>query len=110
MAVADETNDTVFYPSDEFRQNAHIRSMDEYARKYKESIDDPEGFWSQMAQDFFFKVQPSTEKGEFLQYNMDITKGPIEIKWMKGATTNICYNVVDRIIEKGNGHRVAYIW
>jgi acetyl-CoA synthetase len=27
-----------------------------------------------------------------------------------GATTNICYNVLDRHIERGNGHKIAFYW
>ena len=109
MAISDENNDgqSIYYPSDEFKENAHISTMDQYKRLYKRSIEDPEGFWSEIAQDFYFKKGPN---GPFYRYNFDIHKGPIEIKWMEGAITNITYNVVDRIIEKGLGERTAYIW
>lgn len=108
MAIADEPGESpVFYPSDEFKENAHINSMEKYKRMYKRSIEDPDGFWSEIASEFKF-IKGPTDK--FLKYNMDMTRGPIEIKWMEGAITNICYNVVDRIIDKGLGDRVAYIW
>ncbi|RWS27126.1 acetyl-coenzyme A synthetase: cytoplasmic-like isoform X1, partial [Leptotrombidium deliense] len=109
MAISEETNEEthVFYPSDKFKENAHIASIDVYRRMYKHSIEDPEGFWSEIAKDFFFKSGP---KGQFLKYNLDIYKGPVEIKWMEGALTNVCYNIVDRIVEKGLGERIAYIW
>ena len=103
----DEFSSPVFYPSEEFKENAHINSMDKYKKMYKRSIEDPEGFWSEIASDFYFKRGCTSS---FLKYNMDLSKGPIEIKWMEGAVTNICYNVVDRIIEKGLGDRIAYIW
>lgn len=97
----------VFYPSDEFKENAHITSMDQYKRMYKRSVEDPEGFWSEIASEFFFKSGPA---GPFMTYNFDVTRGTIQTKWMEGAVTNMCYNVVDRIIERGMGDRVAYIW
>ena len=97
----------VFYPSDEFKCNAHIRDMNEYHKLYKRSVEDPEGFWSDIAKEFYFKRGPT---GTFLTYNFDISRGPVYIKWLEGAQTNMCYNVVDRIIDKGCGDRVAYIW
>ncbi|KAI1288457.1 Acetyl-coenzyme A synthetase, cytoplasmic [Halotydeus destructor] len=115
MAIADHEKGTesagadhcpVFYPADDFKENAHISSMDTYKRMYKRSVEDPEGFWAEIAQEFYFKSGP---KGPFLKYNFDIMKGPIEIKWLDGASTNMCYNAVDRIIERGMGDRAAYI-
>ncbi|XP_074598867.1 acetyl coenzyme A synthase [Brevipalpus obovatus] len=108
MAIDSECNDrTVVYPSDEFKENAHISTMDQYKKLYKRSIEDPEGFWSEISQEFYFKKGPT---GPFLKYNFDITKGPIEVKWMEGAVTNVCYNVLDRFVEKSLGERIAYIW
>lgn len=75
---------------------------------YKESVDDPEKFWGHIANQFYWKVPPAA--GSFLQYNFDHTKGPISIKWMEGAVTNLCYNVLDRNIEKGLGNKVAFYW
>uniref|UniRef100_A0A8C0UH94 Acetyl-coenzyme A synthetase n=1 Tax=Cyanistes caeruleus TaxID=156563 RepID=A0A8C0UH94_CYACU len=47
----------------------------------------------------------------FLKYNFDVTKGKIFIEWMKGATTNICYNLLDRNVnEKKLGDKVAFYW
>ena len=39
----------VFYPSEEFRKQAHIKSEEEYQRLYEESVRDPEGFWGRVA-------------------------------------------------------------
>lgn len=109
MAIAEDNGEpgSVFYPSDEFKENAHVSSMDMYKRMYKHSIEEPEEFWAEIAKEFFFKKQPT---GKFLEYNFDINRGPIETRWMAGALTNVCYNVVDRIIEKDMGDRIAYIW
>ena len=38
-----------FPPSKEFSAKAHIKSMAEYETLYKRSVEDPEGFWGEMA-------------------------------------------------------------
>jgi len=40
---------TTFEPPPEFSQHAHIKNLAEYERLYKESIDDPDKFWSRIA-------------------------------------------------------------
>ena len=37
---------------DSFREKAHISSMDQYEEMYKRSLDDPEGFWSELPRIF----------------------------------------------------------
>ncbi|MEE6523196.1 hypothetical protein FKM82_021964, partial [Ascaphus truei] len=65
-------------------------------------------FWAEMAKDYYWRVPPSEP---ILRYNFDITKGGIFVEWMKGAVTNICYNVLDRnIIDKKLGDKIAFYW
>lgn len=46
-----------------------------------------------------------------LQYNFDMTKGPVYIKFMEGAKTNMCYNVLDcNLRDRNLGEKVAYYW
>ncbi|CAG2179821.1 unnamed protein product, partial [Oppiella nova] len=73
---------------------------------YKKSINDPASYWSDMAKDFVFKYSEQS----VLKFNFDILKGPISIKFMEGALTNVCYNILDRNINKGLGHHIAYYW
>ena len=40
----------VIEPSKEFVDNAHIKSMEEYKEMYDRSINDPQGFWGEMAE------------------------------------------------------------
>ena len=46
-----------FPPSREFSERAHIKSYDEYDKIYKRSVEDPEGFWGEMAEEPAFLVQ-----------------------------------------------------
>lgn len=65
-------------------------------------------FWGDVAQEFFWKTAPL---GQMLQYNFDVTKGDVHVKFMEGARTNICYNVLDRNVHERNlGDKVAYYW
>uniref|UniRef100_A0A674JUZ3 Acetyl-coenzyme A synthetase N-terminal domain-containing protein n=1 Tax=Terrapene triunguis TaxID=2587831 RepID=A0A674JUZ3_9SAUR len=68
----------------------------------------PAEFWDDIAKEFYWRSQHS---GPFLKYNFDVTKGKIFIEWMKGATTNICYNLLDRNVnEKKLGDKIAFYW
>ncbi|CAG2179808.1 unnamed protein product, partial [Oppiella nova] len=80
--------------------------MEKYGQMYKKSINDPASYWSDMAKDFVFKYSEQ----RVLKFNFDILKGPISIKFMEGALTNVCYNILDRNINKGLGHHIAYYW
>uniref|UniRef100_A0A672HRF3 Acetyl-coenzyme A synthetase n=1 Tax=Salarias fasciatus TaxID=181472 RepID=A0A672HRF3_SALFA len=68
----------------------------------------PAEFWADVAKDFFWKTRHS---GRFLDYNFDVTKGDVFVKVMEGASTNICYNLLDRNVhERRLGDRVAFYW
>ncbi|XBJ01966.1 hypothetical protein VPH35_021472 [Triticum aestivum] len=75
---------------------------------YQRSIDDPAGFWSEIAETFYWKQKWSPE--EVCNENLDVTKGPIKIEWFKGGKTNICHNAVDRYVEAGDGAKIAMYW
>ncbi|KAL8105342.1 hypothetical protein AgCh_029218 [Apium graveolens] len=74
---------------------------------YKMSIEDPAGFWSEIAAQFYWKCtwDPSVYSG-----NLDVRKGNVNIKWFEGGITNICYNCLDRHIESGNGDKIVICW
>ena len=100
------TDPSVIYPSDDFRQRSNLSSFDEFKKLYKKSVEKPEEFWTEVAELFYWKKKTN----DVLSFNFDLNRGPIFIKWMDGALTNMCYNVLDRIIDKGFGERVAYYW
>lgn len=98
----------LFYPPDRIRQSSHCPSMGHYNAMYAKSIDKPAEFWGEVAAQFYWKVPPTP--GNFLNYNFDLSKGPIKIQWMSGAVTNVCHNVLDRHVENGLGDKVAFYW
>jgi acetyl-CoA synthetase len=44
------------------------------------------------------------------EYNFDMRKGPISLKWFKGGRTNLSYNCLDRWVAAGRGNQVCFIW
>jgi len=104
MSVEPETQNaaSVFKPSDDFVQKAHIQSMEQYKEMYDRSINDPEGFWAEIAEDFYWKEKWTKVR----EYDF---KGNIDIKWFADAKTNISYNCLDRHLDT-RGDQTAIIW
>ncbi|XP_051961611.1 acetyl-coenzyme A synthetase, cytoplasmic-like isoform X2 [Xyrauchen texanus] len=98
----------VFHAPEDLKKEAHIPSFEKYKELYIKSVESPEEFWGDVAKDFFWKTKYT---GKFLDYNFDVTKGEIFVKCMEGATTNICYNVLDRNVhERKLGDKVVFYW
>ncbi|XP_030837847.1 acetyl-coenzyme A synthetase, cytoplasmic-like [Strongylocentrotus purpuratus] len=98
----------LYHPNPELQKNAHVKSIEDYKKLYDQSINEPEVFWSKIAEQFYFKTPPT--EGKFLEYNFNVNDGPVFVKWFQGATTNVCYNVLDRHVENGLGDRIAFYW
>eukprot|EP00076_Gallus_gallus_P028567 XP_015152277.1 acetyl-coenzyme A synthetase, cytoplasmic isoform X3 [Gallus gallus] len=106
--VQPEEQARLYRPRPELLPAAHVPSLPHYRRLYRRSVEEPQEFWGDIAKEFYWKQQHS---GPFLRYNFDVTKGKIFIEWMKGAKTNICYNLLDRNVgEKKLGDKVAFYW
>ncbi|CAK9317868.1 unnamed protein product [Citrullus colocynthis] len=101
-------DDQLILPNDQFSSNAHISSYHQYLEMYKRSIEDPAGFWSDIASSEFFWKQKWDQ--QVYSENLDVRKGEIKIEWFKGGITNICYNCLDRNIEAGLGEKIALYW
>jgi len=94
-----------YYPPKSFSERAWIKSFAEYKAMYDRSINDPEGFWAEVASQFYW--QKKWDK--VWEYNYDVRKGPISIKWFIGGKTNITYNCLDRHLAT-RGDQRAIIW
>jgi acetyl-CoA synthetase len=85
---------------------AKFDSIIGYQQHYEKSIENPSQFWMDATRDLYFEKR--TRIG--LEYNFDVCNGPIYTSFMKGSTSNISYNCLERIIAKGNGTKTAYIF
>jgi len=68
---------------------------------FKRSIEDPEGFWGEAAQEIDWYSPWTTV--------LDSSNPPF-YRWFQGATCNTCYNAVDRHVERGRGDQAAIIY
>jgi acetyl-CoA synthetase len=92
----------VFAPSDEIRQKAYIKSMEEYKQIYQRSIDDPEGFWAEMAEQLdWFKKWDKVLVEDFKEAKHE---------WFVGGKLNACYNCLDRHLTTWRKNKAALIW
>ncbi|HEY1767694.1 MAG TPA: acetate--CoA ligase [Terracidiphilus sp.] len=90
----------VFPPPAEFSAKAHIKSLEEYERLYKQSIEDPEKFWAEAARELhWFKPWDKV-----LEWNLPWAK------WFVGGKINLCYNCVDRHALSERAQKTALIW
>ena len=95
----------VYSPPPSFQERAYFKNMEEYQEEYERSIDDPEAFWAEKAEEFhWFKTWDTV-----CSYNYNMDEGPVSIRWFDGGTTNIAYNCLDRHLES-KGDQVAIIW
>lgn len=97
-----------YEPNPAIAKAAHISSFHQYQDLYQQSIDNPEEFWGGIAKQFYWETPIHIDR--FFTYNFDVTKGPIYVKWLDGATTNVSYNVLDRNVKNGHGDKVAFYW
>jgi len=88
-----------FLPNAELSVNAHIKSFEEYEKLYKESIEDPEGFWGKQAEILTWQKKWDT----VLEW-----KAPF-CKWFLGGQLNVTENCLDRHLEN-RGDQVAILW
>lgn len=84
-----------------------VENKKQYEEMYNRSIQDPNGFWSDIAKEFYWEKQWDEEH---ISWNFDVRKGPISVEFFKGGMTNICYNALDRHVKAGNGDRVCFLW
>lgn len=93
----------IFEPPVEGRDAAHVGSIEAYEEAYKKSMDDPEGFWAERAEEL---VTWDKKWDTVLDY--DYNKP--EINWFKGGKLNMSYNCLDRHLENGRRNKAAIIW
>ncbi len=86
----------------EFAAQANI-SAEQYAEMYQQSIDDPEGFWSEQAEKYISWFKPWSAVSNW-SFGDDVY-----IKWFEGAELNVSYNCLDRHLET-RADQVAIIW
>ena len=92
--------EAMVYPAASLVAEANM-SPEAYKKAYKDSIDNPEGFWDHLA---------GTELHWFEKWSETFEWNYPDYKWFVGGKINITYNCLDRHVIAGNGDKTAYIY
>jgi len=90
----------VFEPPEEFGRNAHVKSLEDYERLYREAESDPERFWGEVARELHW----------FKPWEKVLEWEAPWAKWFAGGQTNISYNCLDRHVATWRRNKAALIW
>lgn len=91
------------YPVPAHIKDATLVDKNKYNTLYKQSIDDPEGFWGEHGKRLDWSTPYTKVK------NTSFDKGHINIKWYEDGYLNASYNCIDRHL-KTKADKVALIW
>ncbi len=89
----------VFPPPADFAAKAHVSGMAAYEKLYRRSIEDPEGFWAEIA----------GELDWFTPWTKVLDWNPPRAKWFVGGKLNLCHNCVDRH-ARARADKTAILW
>ena len=92
-----------FQPPEKGREQAWVKSMEEYKKAYAFSMEDPEGFWAQRAEEL---VTWDKKWDKVLEYDFAVP----EVKWFLGGKLNVSTNCLDRHLTDGRRNKAAIIW
>jgi acetyl-CoA synthetase len=90
----------VFEPPKQFSEKAHIKSLEEYERLYKEAEENPEKFWGEIANELHW----------FRRWDTVLEWKAPWAKWFVGGQINISYNCLDRHVATWRRNKAAFIW
>ncbi|AKE88910.1 propionyl-CoA synthetase [Rhodococcus aetherivorans] len=75
--------------------------MSSYAEAFRQSVEDPEGFWLEAARAVDWVNAPTRA--------LDGSQAP-SFRWFPDGTLNTSFNALDRHVQAGHGDRPALIW
>ncbi len=82
-------------------ERAKVKSLEDYQRLYRESLDQPESFWRRQAERLTWYHAPDVV--------FDHDYETVDISWFAGGKLNACFNCVDRHLDT-RGDQTAIIW
>ena len=97
------TEKRTFPPSKAFSEKAHIKSMKEYEKLYKQSVDNPDKFWAEQAEK---NLTWYKKWDKVLDYDFHKPY----IKWFQGGKLNASVQCLDRHVNNATRNKAALIW
>lgn len=92
-------------PSPEFSYKARLKSRQDYDGMYARSLEDPEGFWGEMAEENLDWFTP-WETVERYDFSCDRPYA----RYFEGGRLNASYNCIDRHLDGPRRNKAALIW
>jgi acetyl-CoA synthetase len=92
--------DRVFPPDERFSSDAFVPSRAHYDELYRESIADPDGFWSERAAQLHW----------MRSWDRVLEWTPPFAKWFVGGQMNVSDNCLDRHLHGPRRNKAALIW
>ncbi len=96
-------SDKIYDIPDNIKKTTQINPQ-QYQAMYKQSIDDPAGFWAEQAEKFLSWSKPWRK---VMDWSYD--QNNLYIKWFEGGKLNVAYNCIDRHLAT-RADQVAIIW
>ena len=91
--------DRVFAPPAEFSSRARIQSLDQYEELHRQSVADPQAWWSEQAASLHWQQRWNTV--------LDWSNPPFA-RWFDGGKINAAENCLDRHVSAGRGDKIAF--
>jgi acetyl-CoA synthetase len=92
---------TIFASKTMAQVKFHITTNEAYNEAYSHSVEHPEDFWSQIAENYNWRKKWANT----LAWNFEEPR----VRWFEGAKLNITENCLDRHLEQ-RGNKIALIW
>jgi acetyl-CoA synthetase len=90
----------VFAPSAEFVAKAHVQGLEQYEALYRRSVEDPEGFWGEAAEELEW----------FAPWSKVLVGEGSRAQWFVDGKLNLSHNCVDRHALGARKDKVALLW
>jgi len=81
--------------------NHKISSLFDYTKKYKNSVSNPQAFWGEIAEDFYWRKPWS----KVLDWNFEEPK----MEWFKDSKLNLTENIFERLLPT-HADKTAILW
>ncbi|MFN2431947.1 MAG: acetate--CoA ligase, partial [Gemmatimonadota bacterium] len=89
----------VFPPPAAFSAAARVQDLDAYRREHRRSLEDPEGFWGEVASELRWEER----------WRRVLEWTPPFARWFVGGRTNLSTNCLDRHLDE-RAEKVALLW
>lgn len=100
--MTEELRVSTYSPPASVREGSHVSSMEAYDALYRESVQNPEGFWAERARKEIDWIRPFEKVCEG-----DLATG--DVRWYEGWQLNVSVQCIDRHLAN-RARKTAILW